>query len=552
MWHEKFPHSCCVTIFALHLWMKKTTPLLTLVASDAKMKRLHLLYIYGLLALLTAAMPASAASAEASHESQPSRIEHRHRPAAPLPEQPVARRVRVDSLRGMLGQYLMLKLVPFDRNNNFVIDTVSRLHERIFGPLENPDDSLMQQRYIAINPRYFRLFIPMTYFRSAFDDCSRLPRLGDPLHAADSVRQNVTVTLNDTLHATPFRPLTLHNSRTLEQQVDGALMSVYLSRPDLVVFTQDEIDAIPEFAEDLDAEEKTARRRTRRTVANSLDLEPAPVIEQEAAVDIKKPNWWTVSGNGSLQTSQLYLSDNWYKGGESSISMLATFQVSANYNDQEKVQWENLLDAKLGIASTPSDTVHDFLANTDQLRIYSKLGIQASKHWYYTVSAEFKTQFVHGYKSNNPTMISAFFAPADLTVAVGMDYKRKRSESYTFSLFLAPLNWTMRYVGNHDVDETTYGLTAGKTVKHNLGSEIQPTISWNITKNITFDSRLDYLTSYRWIRVEWENTLNMALTRFLSTKVYVHARYDDSSAPISGNSHFQLSELLSFGINYKW
>ncbi len=446
----------------------------------------------------------------------------------------VGESVQGDTLSGILAENLLLKLEKAD--SLYRVDTVSVLYEKYLGVLGYLNDLATPERYIARNPYYYQMFVPFTYYYGPLKRCSTLEwKFAQP----------------DTVPAWPagslpaYDTLAFSSLERIGEVVDRTLLSAYVHCPRKVVQTEDVISRGKIFRDDIGKEVSS------KPSVVKLFAQEKMSVTRDAGVVIHKPNWWKTGGNGSLQMTQNYVSDNWYKGGESTNSLLAGLEVSANYNDREKVQWENLLSAKLGFTSAPSDQYHDYLVNTDQLRIFSKLGIQAASKWYYTISTEFKTQFCHSYKANAETLVSSFLAPADWSASVGMDYKLVK-DKINLSIFMAPLTWTMRYVGNDRVDEVSFGLEEGKSVQHNFGSQIKPTLTWQIIPSVSLESRFDFLTSYEWVRVEWENTFNFVLNRYLSTKLYVHARFDDSTMPTEGDSHFQLKELLSFGINYTW
>ncbi|MGL4292736.1 MAG: DUF3078 domain-containing protein [Bacteroidales bacterium] len=271
------------------------------------------------------------------------------------------------------------------------------------------------------------------------------------------------------------------------------------------------------------------------------------------SVGLPKADKWQSRISSSIQFSQNYVSENWYQGGESNINILSlqAFRLK-KYDETKRTDFEFNLDLKTGFYTTPSDTMRAFRVNDNLFQLTTKYGIRAFEKWYYTGSLLFKTQVFNNYKANTNDLLAQFLSPAELNLSIGMDYKfENQRKNFVWSLLIAPLAYNLKYVANiKEIDETRFGIDAGKHALNQVGSSITNGFEWKITRNISWNSRLFLFSNYHKSQGDFENTFNFSINRFFSTRISLHLRYDDDIK--DDQDLLQFKELLSFGFNYVW
>lgn len=263
-------------------------------------------------------------------------------------------------------------------------------------------------------------------------------------------------------------------------------------------------------------------------------------------------NPWTTKGNYKLHFTETYVSPNWSRGGESNMAGLASIYLEANYNNLKGVQFDNNIELKIGLNTSPSDTLRALNVSTDQLRAVSKLGIRMKNNWYYSLSSEFTTQVLNNYKKNTMSLKSSFLSPARLFVSLGVDYKKSNNKKgYNLSVMLSPLTYKLNYLhDNVNMNTASYGIEAGKHVGSEIGSKVSSTLNWRFSERLNWKSKIYYFTDYTYVDSEWENTMDIMLNHYFSTQIFVHLKLDDRLQRQTGESLLQLQQLLSFGMTY--
>ena len=275
---------------------------------------------------------------------------------------------------------------------------------------------------------------------------------------------------------------------------------------------------------------------------------------------------WKKGGDVSLSFSWVDFS-NWAAGGENSVSLSAASNLYANYK-KDKMIWENYAFLAYGTIKT-SDRPN-FVKNSDQINIGSRVGYQMSNNWYYTAAMLGKTQFAPGFFKDT-IKISDFLAPAYLFLSLGLDYK----PSDRFGISFAPAMGKATFVrSSQERILVSAGIPQerideGKKSRYEFGGGLVLNMSGNYFENkVSYSSRLELFTNYfdkpQNVDIVWDFQLRIALTRYISAGLRLNMIYFDNQKTLKpvkqedgtekmepiGGAQLQVKRFFEIGLFY--
>ena len=287
-----------------------------------------------------------------------------------------------------------------------------------------------------------------------------------------------------------------------------------------------------------------------------IDSELATVNRYIDSITPKRPNGprpkaniidilnerFSFHGNYGLNINQLALS-NWAAGGENTWTGKAFANFSLVYH-KKRFEQKLIGSFAFGISRFADKRIEK---QDDKIDLTYSLSLDSKTQWNISTVATFNTQFAEGYKyPNDSTVISSFFAPAYLTLSAGYSYKTKDEN---FQILLSPLAGKVTFVMNQDLaDKGSFGVkkgyydedgnwVPGENIAASIGVNVIINYKQPIGKNIHYTTMLN--TFYNYIErrdddripidVNWENTIHFNITKFLSTILFVHLKYDHNT-----------------------
>ncbi|HSC53711.1 MAG TPA: DUF3078 domain-containing protein [Phnomibacter sp.] len=226
---------------------------------------------------------------------------------------------------------------------------------------------------------------------------------------------------------------------------------------------------------------------------------------------------------------------------------------------------DNTFKASYGYTNNESDGLRK---TSDFFDVYSKYGHALNEKQDLFLSAMFnlRSQFSNGYDYDlDPRRrISGFFAPANVLITPGLDWK---PTSY-FSLFFSPIaskfvvvsndpysysypNGDIPGGGKQEPIAETYGVDPEKKFDYQFGALLSLNFNKEVLKNVLYSTRADFYSNYLHqpdnIDMYWTNSLVFKVNKYLTLSYIWNLAYDHDYVP-EGSSGPRLQFLGTFGI----
>ena len=287
-----------------------------------------------------------------------------------------------------------------------------------------------------------------------------------------------------------------------------------------------------------------------RSIFRDLDADLADVAR---AIRDQNSHWYK-EANVLVQFTQNYISPNWYKGGKSQFSVLNIAKGQISYR-RDPITWDNYGEWRVGITTTPGDTLRKYNVTDDMFRLYSKFGYKIIPKLFAVASVELNTTLWNVWNENQTTAKTAFMTPLKFHVYGGLDYRPIND----LSIFVAPVTYKLvyAYFGDGDkkrnIDVTNYGIAAGEHLRNDLGTTIRVQWQWHPVREFGLDTDFYFFTNYHDVEIDWEINGEFYINRFLSIRLMLHPRFDSAYIATGDTKpHIQFKELLSVGFSHKF
>jgi hypothetical protein len=260
---------------------------------------------------------------------------------------------------------------------------------------------------------------------------------------------------------------------------------------------------------------------------------------------------WKKKLNFSLNLNQASFSSNWKAGGINAFGFNTLFNYKANYK-KDRNSWDNDIDLAFGFVNNSG---LGYRKTMDRIFLDTKYGYELGDIWSLFTSLNFLSQFANGYNytdDNQAQQISASFAPAFITAALGFEY---HPVDY-FKVRISPFSPRITIVSDPgrfvtSVGPEPYGVVPPETVRFEwLGFQLMAEFDKKIYENVNLKWRYMMFANYETLE---GRTLDHRLDLDLIAKVgkYINVGlggillYDYDQ-----DDDAQLSQVFSIGFLY--